>query len=793
MKKRRIRRMTISIMLCLAMIIMTFAGMPMPKSQAVISNSYEIHIAGLEGSGNNSTAKFTFKADCSILELNGYKTSGPGYEYYGSLYGIYYDGNLKIILKGDNEITAGSAQSFYESYGIYVLGNLTIEGEGTLNLDVQKGAGTTVTDYAYGIYCGDKLTINGSSGFSLTSKSGNVAGTNNVTYAYGIFCRTYQQTGGTVTAKGGNIETGTYNFSYGAYVSDSADQNGVKISGGTLTASSGKVAGADSLSVGIRFNPSVTLSKGTVQGKADVAADGNSTGVQLIKNLTLTGGSLSGSGTTAGSSKTSYGITTYEPDGCTLKAGKLTGTAGLATEVSCGIECVGFTIPSNGTTQVVAKGLDASYGNVVDRNYGINAYDKNCKDILVNGGSVTATAGSAKEESSGICFVTQKVGASGKGKITARSGDCDVRCEGIVCKELVCADQAVIDAECGASVDAFGIFVINDVTVNGGTLKAKAGAGSANSCGIWSNLGESFLVSDGTVELEGGKGGFYAGQGYGYDFNLKLTGGRLTAKAADGPALTSKKDNLIVTAPAMKGSTYASGTALENASTYNASWKYAVLFANSVVSFDANGGSGTMDPVSVKIGSNYTLPECGFTAPDGKEFAGWTVGGKTREAGQSIKISEDVTVKAKWQKIPITYSGMLRLYNPNSGEHFYTASEEEKDTLTGLGWIFEGIAWTAPSRSNTPVYRLYNPNAGDHHYTPSEQEKNDLVAVGWQYEGIGWYSDDAEGVGLYRLYNPNAQAGAHHYTPSEQEKNDLIDAGWQYEGIGWYGVKSGSQ
>ena len=132
---------------------------------------------------------------------------------------------------------------------------------------------------------------------------------------------------------------------------------------------------------------------------------------------------------------------------------------------------------------------------------------------------------------------------------------------------------------------------------------------------------------------------------------------------------------------------------------------------------------------------------------------------------------------------------MYRLYNPNSGEHFYTASEKEKEDLVAVGWKYEGYAWKAPKTSKTPVYRLYNPNAGDHHYTTSVAEKNNLVTVGWNYEGIGWYSDDKKGVPLYRLYNPNAKAGAHHYTTSINEKNNLMNAGWKYEGLAWYGMK----
>lgn len=74
---------------------------------------------------------------------------------------------------------------------------------------------------------------------------------------------------------------------------------------------------------------------------------------------------------------------------------------------------------------------------------------------------------------------------------------------------------------------------------------------------------------------------------------------------------------------------------------------------------------------------------------------------------------------------------MHRLYNPNSGEHFYTANTNEKNHLVKVGWKSEGIGWTAPNSGNA-VYRLYNKNAGDHHYTMNANEKNHLVKVGWK-------------------------------------------------------------
>ena len=134
---------------------------------------------------------------------------------------------------------------------------------------------------------------------------------------------------------------------------------------------------------------------------------------------------------------------------------------------------------------------------------------------------------------------------------------------------------------------------------------------------------------------------------------------------------------------------------------------------------------------------------------------------------------------------------MYRLYNRSSGEHFYTADLNEKDTLVSLGWKYEGIGWYAPQSSETPVYRLYNKNAGDHHYTTDKNEKDTLVKLGWNDEGVSWYSDASETIPLYRQYNPNAKAGSHNYTTSKAENDSLCSIGWKAEGIGWYALEEG--
>jgi len=132
---------------------------------------------------------------------------------------------------------------------------------------------------------------------------------------------------------------------------------------------------------------------------------------------------------------------------------------------------------------------------------------------------------------------------------------------------------------------------------------------------------------------------------------------------------------------------------------------------------------------------------------------------------------------------------MYRLYNPNSGEHFYTGSEQERDHLRSVGWKYEGVGFTFPYLDPRPVYRLYDKyNTCEHLYTMDEEEKERLLAEGWVYEGIAFNSSIKEEVPQYRLHNPNATIGAYHFTASEEEKDMLIAAGWEYQGIGWYSL-----
>ena len=130
---------------------------------------------------------------------------------------------------------------------------------------------------------------------------------------------------------------------------------------------------------------------------------------------------------------------------------------------------------------------------------------------------------------------------------------------------------------------------------------------------------------------------------------------------------------------------------------------------------------------------------------------------------------------------------VYRLYNPNTGEHFYTTSNAEKINLQYADWYYEGLGWVAPN-TGTPVYRIYNPNAkgGDHYYTKSKGEAAAAVAQGWKWDNNGhavFYSGG--GIPAYVAYNPNAQSGAHNFTTNTTEQGNLMKSGWKYGTVAW--------
>ena len=115
------------------------------------------------------------------------------------------------------------------------------------------------------------------------------------------------------------------------------------------------------------------------------------------------------------------------------------------------------------------------------------------------------------------------------------------------------------------------------------------------------------------------------------------------------------------------------------------------------VSFDANGGKGAMDPVTVNADAEYTAPECAFTAPDGQEFDCWTNadGTETYPAGTSLGLlAGDTTLYAKWKDVepaPVTHFTVS--FDANGGTGEMAPSDVDADAE----YTVPASTFTAPS------------------------------------------------------------------------------------------------
>lgn len=166
-------------------------------------------------------------------------------------------------------------------------------------------------------------------------------------------------------------------------------------------------------------------------------------------------------------------------------------------------------------------------------------------------------------------------------------------------------------------------------------------------------------------------------------------------------------------------------------------------------------------------------------------------GAKAEDSAIALSEEQPAAAEAKAVEEKASNVQLYRLYNPNSGEHFYTSDVNERNVLSTLGWIYEGDAWVSPSSSQIITYRLYNPNSGDHHFTTDKHEYDVLGSIGWKKEGLAWYGAASDGVALFRMFNPNVSVGTHHFTSNAMERLRMVSDGWVYEGIAWFGVDLG--
>ena len=160
---------------------------------------------------------------------------------------------------------------------------------------------------------------------------------------------------------------------------------------------------------------------------------------------------------------------------------------------------------------------------------------------------------------------------------------------------------------------------------------------------------------------------------------------------------------------------------------------------------------------------------------------------------ESIEFLESVNFN-----VDVDERNIYRFFNRETGSHFYTASEIEKNSVINnlSNYIFEGVAYEAADPiagmdSASVVHRFLNQNTGVHLYTIDKIEKDYIVEnlSNYSYEGevfTAYGSQVEETIPIYRFYN--SAIDAHFYTASDIERenveNNLLN--YSYEGVAYY-------
>ena len=191
-------------------------------------------------------------------------------------------------------------------------------------------------------------------------------------------------------------------------------------------------------------------------------------------------------------------------------------------------------------------------------------------------------------------------------------------------------------------------------------------------------------------------------------------------------------------------------------------------------------------------GSFVYVPAEGYSGPDSFTYLA--------SDGTAVS-SASVSISVVDPSIPPAVHKPLRVYrflNRSTSVHFYTASEAEKanvvDTLSST-YSLEGVAYsldTSAAANTAPLYRFYNVKKGVHFYTASEEERDTLLnTMGdvYRYDGVACNISltPTGSQPVYRFYN--VKKGVHFYTASLAERDSVesrLSGTYRYEGVAYY-------
>lgn len=143
-----------------------------------------------------------------------------------------------------------------------------------------------------------------------------------------------------------------------------------------------------------------------------------------------------------------------------------------------------------------------------------------------------------------------------------------------------------------------------------------------------------------------------------------------------------------------------------------------------------------------------------------------------------------------------TYGGVLtnflwRLQSKSDNRHFYTIDHNELVTLYHSGqYIFEGAigyVYKTQQPGSSPLFHYYKTSNGEHYFTADQNEANSLAGNGWTYSGVTGYVPNSTMSNIMPVYHYMATSGrAGHFWTSNWNELGNGNSSWGYYGWAYY-------
>ena len=535
---------------------------------------------------------------------------------------------------------------------------------------------TTYTGNAAGIYNDSGIVnISGSGTLNATGSS------NGGTYGgagIGVSVGTITISSGTVIAKGGDASQG------GVGIGDIlGGRSTITISGGTVTATggSGAYSGAGLGGGYVSTGGTIKISGGTVTATSGL---GNScSGAGIGGGSGASGGTISISGGTVTATANNGG-----------SGGNGAGIGGGGTGNVSGTS--GGVITISGGTVTATGGADIWAGTQGGAGIGGGGHSSNGGgggSITISGGTVTATG-----KSTGTCDIGY--GYKGSGGTTVITGGSVYPTRGAsyvynpTNGSINGNDTLSMTLNTSYKLTAFSLTVT-------GSLRTYTYSGTGHAAGayVWAPSAPNYII---TYNANGGSGSMSSTIfTYGTNFALRTNTFTRTGFTFLGWSTSSSATSATYT----DGVTV-SGTAFSANTTLYAVWKVNTY----TITYNSNGGSGSMSSTSFTYGTNFALRTNTFTRA-GYTFLGWSTSSSATSAtytdGVTVSgtaFSANTTLYAVWQAIPYTIT-----YNSNGGSGsmsgtsftYGTSFILSTNTFTRTGYTFLGWSTSSSATSAT--------------------------------------------------------------------------------------------